>query len=521
MKEATPSDLAQDNLAHQLKRAQVAQQQLRDFQELHDRQVRGLVECIHHLSINCKGQNLELDNRLAKLRAQLADEKDLDKALPELANLCRALQNQYQLTQREIGSSQQALLSLARRLAQLAELPDQMQRELHFFQQDVQKPMHTLWEFLPHVTRLIHHYESLLKERMASDEPLPITPRHRQLSHELAHLLSEMDFRTESRDVVAAIKAELAGEISAEQLLEAYQQVLHLVLADIAKEKSASQQFLYALNDALGAVREAVADNWNQSVRNFGHQREFNRQLSTQCLEIGDTVRNATQLDQLKQHVGNELSAIRELLKKRDEEETREFARLKASMEKMRKELTALSSEASGYKEQLVEQQRLNMLDALTQLPNRAALDERLKREYRNVRRYGNDLWVAVADIDHFKGINDNFGHTTGDKTLQVVAMALKNSLRKGEFVARYGGEEFVLLLPDVTEDQVHQILNRTRERIKAIPFKFRNEKLSITVSIGAALVTGGETMQETFERADAALYRAKRKGRDRVEIDT
>ncbi|MBW3139998.1 GGDEF domain-containing protein [Ferrimonas balearica] len=521
MKEATPSDQAQDTLAHHLKRAQAAQQQLTEYKELHERQIKALVECLHHLSINCKGQNLELDNRLAKLRTQLADNPDIDSILPELTNLCRALQNQYQLTQREIGTSQQALQSLARRLGQLAELPDQFQRELHFFQQDVQKPVHTLWEFLPQMTRLVGYYESLLKERMASEEPLAITPRHRQLAHELAQLLSEIDFRNESRDMIAAIKAELAGEISAEQLLEAYQQVLTLLMADIAKEKSASQQFLFALNDALGAVREAVAENWNQSLRNFGHQREFHRQLSTHCMEFGDSVRAATELDQLKSLVANELGTIRELLRKRDEEETREFARLKGSMEKMRKELTALASEASGYKDQLIEQQRLNMLDALTQLPNRAALDERLKREYRNVRRYGNDLWVAVADIDHFKGINDSFGHTTGDKTLQVVAMALKNSLRKGEFVARYGGEEFVLLLPDVSAEQVGQILNRTRERIKAIPFKFRNEKLSITISIGAALVTGNETMQETFERADAALYRAKRKGRDRVEIDS
>ena len=129
-------------------------------------------------------------------------------------------------------------------------------------------------------------------------------------------------------------------------------------------------------------------------------------------------------------------------------------------------------------------------------------------------------MWIAITDIDHFKNINDNFGHSTGDKTLQVIAMALKNSLRDSEFVARYGGEEFVLLLPDVTDEHISQLLNRVREKIKNIPFKFKNQRITVTLSIGAAQVMENETLEEAFERADAALYQAKNNGRDRVVID-
>lgn len=163
---------------------------------------------------------------------------------------------------------------------------------------------------------------------------------------------------------------------------------------------------------------------------------------------------------------------------------------------------------------------KLNLLDTLTQLPNRAALEERMEQEYRNHQRHKQPLWVAVADIDHFKSINDTFGHSTGDKTLQVISMALKNSLRETEFVARYGGEEFVMLIPDVSATDIDQLLNRVREKVKNIPFKFKNQRITVTVSIGAAQIMNNELINETFERADAALYKAKHESRDRVVID-
>ncbi|GAA4901198.1 diguanylate cyclase [Ferrimonas pelagia] len=507
-------------LEQQLKRAQLTQKKLLELSETNQRQIRGLVECIHHLSISCKGQNLELDNRLAKLRTRLASEKNVEALLPELATLCRTLQAQAQSTQRELQTNQQSMASLAKRMGQLASAPEPMLRELSHFQQEMQKPIYSVWEQLPQLRRLAGYYETLLLDRMASAEPLPVTPKQIQMCHELAHLLSDLDFRPEHKDSIAAMKAELAGEISGDALLDAYQQVLNLLVEELVKEKNASQQFLLAINDALSVVREAVSDNWSQTERSFGNQREVNKRLTSQCQEIGSHVANATELEQLKQHVSRELSLLRAIIRKREVDEQHEFTKLKASMDSMRKELNALTSQASNYKERLVEQQRLNMIDSLTQLPNRAALDDRLKREYRNVRRYNTQLWIAVIDIDHFKEINDRFGHTTGDKTLQVIAMALKNALRQEEFVARYGGEEFVLLLPEVELEQVNQTLNRMRERIKAIPFKFQSDRLTVTISLGAARVDAQETVQETFERADAALYRAKRQGRDRVEID-
>lgn len=333
-------------------------------------------------------------------------------------------------------------------------------------------------------------------------------------------MISEIEFRKDQRDQVLVIKEMLASDIEIDNLLEAYQTILSLLLDNIAREKSASQEFLYALNDALAAVREVVSESYNHNQRSFQLKTQLNREINSRVDNVGEAIIDTDDIVDLKARLTEQLNSIRSALARKEALEQREQALLRKSMETMRKELNELSNEANTYKERLFEQQKLNLLDSLTQLPNRAALEERMELEYRNYQRHKSPLWIAIADIDHFKSINDSFGHSTGDKTLQVIAMALKNSLRDTEFVARYGGEEFVLILPDIDDNDIAQLLNRVREKVKNIPFKFKNQRITVTVSIGAARVMGNELIHETFERADAALYKAKHESRDRVVID-
>ncbi|MGL4899367.1 MAG: diguanylate cyclase, partial [Shewanella sp.] len=316
------------------------------------------------------------------------------------------------------------------------------------------------------------------------------------------------------------IKEVLASDIDIDALLESYQTILSLLLDNIVQEKSASQEFLFALNDTLTTVREVLSESYNQHQRSFQLQTQLNREINSRVDSAGEIIADAENMSDLKAKLTEELNSIRAALNRKETLEQREQSVQRKSMEAMYKELNELNTEANTYKERLFEQQKLNLLDSLTQLPNRAALEERMELEYRNYQRHKNALWVAVADIDHFKSINDNFGHSTGDKALQVIAMALKNSLRGTEFVARYGGEEFVLLLPDIGNADIAQLLNRVREKVKNIPFKFKNHRITVTVSIGAAKVMENELIHQTFERADAALYKAKHESRDRVVID-
>jgi diguanylate cyclase (GGDEF)-like protein len=173
----------------------------------------------------------------------------------------------------------------------------------------------------------------------------------------------------------------------------------------------------------------------------------------------------------------------------------------------------------------LVEQRRLleqlAMLDNLTGLPNRRRFVETLAQEWRRCLRHALPLSMIVADIDHFKRINDTYGHAEGDEVLRSVAQALKWAIhRPGDFVCRYGGEEFVLLLPGVDAEGAFTFADGVRQRIATMLLQTTSGKpLQLTLSLGGAshVPTAPEVSDTLFLAADHALYEAKRAGRNRV----
>ncbi|EKO40271.1 MAG: diguanylate cyclase (GGDEF) domain-containing protein [Solidesulfovibrio magneticus str. Maddingley MBC34] len=157
--------------------------------------------------------------------------------------------------------------------------------------------------------------------------------------------------------------------------------------------------------------------------------------------------------------------------------------------------------------------------DGLTRIHNRRAFDERLIDELRRHQRYRHAMSLLMVDIDHFKGINDRYGHLVGDHVLREVGRILSETLRSTDFTARYGGEEFVVILPQTAEEQARILAERLRGAIADARFVHDGEAFSITVSIGvSALQPGALTRRkDLLEKADKALYQAKNLGRNQV----
>lgn len=154
--------------------------------------------------------------------------------------------------------------------------------------------------------------------------------------------------------------------------------------------------------------------------------------------------------------------------------------------------------------------------DSLTGLGNRMAATERLTAEYQRFHRSHAPYSVLLMDADHFKRVNDTYGHAVGDQVLQQIAETLSCAARTTDFVARYGGEEFLLLLPDTDAEGALKLAERIRLAISA---SSKTAAGIITVSIGAACACEEDDTHETIvQRADEALYRAKANGRNRVE---
>ena len=158
-------------------------------------------------------------------------------------------------------------------------------------------------------------------------------------------------------------------------------------------------------------------------------------------------------------------------------------------------------------------------IDALTGLQNRHALKRALEREHGQFERTNTPCAIALADLDHFKQLNDLHGHAAGDQVLRVAADCLTATSRAYDSVYRYGGEEFLLLLPATPEDAALEVLERHRQDLGATRVTLPSgETTSVTASFGVAMMRAGETTEQTIQRADEALYRAKAAGRDRVE---
>lgn len=157
--------------------------------------------------------------------------------------------------------------------------------------------------------------------------------------------------------------------------------------------------------------------------------------------------------------------------------------------------------------------------DALTGAKNRSTFDESLGREINIAQRHGQNFTLLVIDIDHFKKINDTYGHSSGDEVLKSVTRTLQDSIRATDMLFRYGGEEFVILLSNSDCQQSSRIADRVLDSVRDINMQLSGQALDLSVSIGMACLDTQDTAQTLFDRADAAMYEAKNEGRDQIKV--
>lgn len=181
--------------------------------------------------------------------------------------------------------------------------------------------------------------------------------------------------------------------------------------------------------------------------------------------------------------------------------------------------ITGLQRQIEGKNKQLEE---LALTDALTGLPNRRAIEDWAGTQLSSAARHGFPFWVALADLDHFKQVNDTFGHDAGDAVLKKFAKILKGSLRRGDLCGRLGGEEFLLVLTHTDKENALAVIERIRLELASAPVTFGGCTVGVTASFGLAGFEAREkssTLSKLKELADTGLYAAKRGGRNRIEF--
>jgi len=159
-------------------------------------------------------------------------------------------------------------------------------------------------------------------------------------------------------------------------------------------------------------------------------------------------------------------------------------------------------------------------IDPLTSLANRRGLMERLAQEWARIQRHGGTLSFIMGDVDNFKHVNDTHGHPVGDRALQAIADAIAGQCRETDLPSRYGGEEFAIVVPNETASGAAMLAERCRQTVEDIRLDVGRETVSTTASFGVADAVDADSPETLIRHSDEALYRAKRAGRNRVEVD-
>lgn len=336
----------------------------------------------------------------------------------------------------------------------------------------------------------------------------------------LLRLLDEMHLPAAQQIQAEALRSRIHGSLNWYELVPVLDDLGVLVLSLNDSGQREFEGYLHQLNDRLGAFLDGLQAVQENHSGSSSSARDLDDSLREQVSGLKESVLEATDLEGLKRNVESRLQGLVGTMDRfREEREVRE-REVGERIQSLVVRVASMEEEARTFQANIEDQRQKAMTDALTGLPNRAALSERLDLEVARWQRYGGDLLLAVLDVDHFKRINDDFGHLAGDKVLKIIANELAKRVRKTDFIARYGGEEFVVLLPATPLAGGQQLLDLLRGAIEACPFHFKGERLSITCSAGLTAFREGERAEAVFERADQALYRAKRGGRNRLEVD-
>jgi diguanylate cyclase len=312
-----------------------------------------------------------------------------------------------------------------------------------------------------------------------------------------------------------AARALISHDLNGYELAPALEHLCEVLLASIQRDQDEFQTFLNQLNLRLQEAFSQLAMGLALTAEETDATGLLNKAMLAHVGALQNTVASAVDMDDLKSEISSNLDQIVLTIDEHSKEGARRHQQLASELDKMSGRLQAMEESSRVAAEQLEAQKRLAMLDALTQLPNRAAYNQRGAEELARWQRHHGDLCLAVCDVDWFKKVNDQHGHGAGDLVLQALATTLKTRLRKSDFISRYGGEEFVILMPETNAAQAVEVLNKLREVVAQSPVNFEHIAISITVSLGITAFQGKDNLESAFTRADRALYEAKDAGRN------
>ncbi len=291
--------------------------------------------------------------------------------------------------------------------------------------------------------------------------------------------------------------------------------VLRARSEELARERNQATALLAEVTARLDEVARYLAGASDDRKQTLGDAEALNRKVVDEVRELNEEVSAARDLAPLKAQLGARLESLAVHVREFRAREESRFLEQTARGQRMHQRIAQLERQTRDLERSLQQEQLRARVDPLTGIPNRSAFDERLNEEISRLSRFGTPVSVLIWDIDHFKRVNDSYGHRAGDRVLREVARCFAERLRSTDVLARFGGEEFVMLLIGTRLPEATRKAEELRASVESLRFHFRGTPVRVTISCGVTELRDSDDSNRVFDRADAALYRAKAGGRN------
>ena len=450
--------------------------------------------------------------------------KEPDKALPEKRPFLKRLLEKTSSSNKKATQEDDKQRLIAPAAGELVlqlmlRLPEQVQAKLQIktLKRKVTQAR-SRNDLLPIVDDLAKQLTKVLPEDTSKPD---MNEEIHMIGDALLGLVNKLDLSVDLKNQVDVVRSMLSQEAANENhylVIRGIENIADLVKQQherVTKEKAELETFLYETASRLKQIDAELEQTgqWRELSTTEGRELDDNVRSAMDKINISlDSSENLMEVKktirQRLDDIDNHMSGFRETEEQRSDHSLR-------SINQLRKQLNAMEQEADLLRNQLQQKHTEAMRDVLTGIPNRLAYEERVVSELARSKRYGQPFIFFVIDVDHFKKVNDTFGHSAGDRVLKIIAEVMQDNVRAADFIARFGGEEFVVLMPETDLKSGKKVAEKLRRKIEKCDFYYRDNPVKISISGGLTESLAEDNAVSIFERADKALYEAKKAGRN------
>lgn len=497
--------------------------------------VEALRKAVSRTSMLAEGHDPELDSVVRQIRQKIAkgdDAGEIQKALVSAEPLILKIDEARLNRAKQVRDTLHDLLDLLEQLDN--PVPQKGKRQL-------EGAIRAHWELPSKWPELFQNYLELAQQTLHNNERQPESgfsfkslfrrpdkvleqksPEQisRQIGHSFASLLNNLSLPSQYDDEISQLKRTLNANHEFQALPRLLDETINLVNVAITGSQAGLTNYLTQLNKQLASINHSIVSSYKKQRTLSSSRENFDQQLKAQVAGTNKDVQEATNLDSLKSLINERMNTIAQTMARYRSEMQEQEKQANQSISLLKNKVSHMEKDADALRNLLQQRLAQAMTDSLTNLPNRAAYQEAITTLFELMNKQGQPLCLAVCDIDHFKKINDSWGHLAGDKVLRLVPRQVRNILAKEDLMFRYGGEEFVIVLPNTNLADAMERAEKVRLEVENTPFTMEGEPVSVSISIGVAQAQPGEEPDSLFARADKQLYQAKDSGRNRVCAD-